>query len=385
MLSTNLGMGGGAEEQVMFLSMGLRARGWVVRIVSLLPPSPLAPALEASDIPISSLGMRRAMPDPRAMARLIRELREFRPDVVHCHMPPANLLARAVRLLHPIPVVIGTLHSSTMGRVNGGSGRLREIAHGVTDRWSDMTTVICNQAQQGYVERGAVRSGKITVVHNGVNTVQYQPDPATRRRMRQDLNLDGFFVWLAVGRFNVAKAYPDMIRAFARIATRNCPPPVLCVCGQGPLEAGIRSLVHECGVAQQVRFLGLRPDIPRVMNAADGFVMSSHREGLPMVLLEASATGLPIVATAVGGNAEVVVDGKTGFIVPPGNVESLAGAMERLMNLPASERDAMAGAGRVHTREQFDVESILGHWERLYSQLIAQAAGSRKANHGERT
>ncbi|MGI8992321.1 MAG: glycosyltransferase [Bryobacteraceae bacterium] len=377
MLSTNLGKGGGAEEQVMLLSLGLRARGWCLKIVSLLPPSPLAPELEDSDIPIASLGMRPGIPDPRALFRLIRELREFRPDLVHCHMPQANLLARAVRPLHSIPVLIGTLHNLTMERVNGSSGRFLEIAHGLTDRLSDLTTVICGPGIQSYVKRGAVRSGRITVIHNGVNTANYQPNPATRDRTRRDLDVDGLFVWLAVGRFTLAKAYPDMICAWTRLLARTGKLTVLLICGQGPLEAEIRSLVRACGVENHVRFLGVRRDIPQIMNAADAFVMSSHLEGLPMVLLEASAAGLPIVATSVGGNPEIVVDGKTGFIVPPRNVESLAGAMERMMNLSASERNEMAGAGTAHARARFDVESILGQWEKLYSELIERNGGKK--------
>ncbi len=377
MLSTDLGKGGGAEEQVMLLSLGLRSRHWRVKIVSLIPPSPLSPELENSDIPIASLGMRRGIPDPRAMFRLIRELREFRPDVVHCHMPQANLLARAVRPFHPIPVVISTLHNMTMERVNGGSGRFLEIAHGLTDRLTDMTTVICNPGVQSYVERGAVRSGRITVVHNGVNTANYRPNPAIRQCTRRDLDVNGEFVWLAVGRLTPAKAYPDMIRAFSMVSGRSSKPTVLIICGQGPLEAEIRSLVGECGIGNRVRFLGLRRDVPELMNAADGLVMSSHLEGLPMALLEASATGLPIIATAVGGNPEAVVDGKTGFIVQPRDVESLAAAMERIMKLSSSERNRMAAAGTAHARERFDVENIVSHWERLYSELIVRAGKNR--------
>ncbi|MDQ6664136.1 MAG: glycosyltransferase [Acidobacteriota bacterium] len=377
MLSTSFGKGGGAEEQIMLLSLGLRARGWCLKIVSLIPPAPLWPELENSDIPIASLGMRPGIPDPRAIFRLIRELRAFRPDVVHCHMPQANLLARAVRLMHPIPVVIGTFHNSTMERVNGSSGRFLEIAHGLTDRFTDLTTVICNPGVQSYIERGAVRSGKITVVHNGVNTANYQQDAVGRRRMRREMGVDGLFVWLAVGRFTLAKAYPDMIRATAKMLARSGKPAVLLICGEGPLEAEIRSLVRECGVANCVRFLGLRQDIPQLMNAADGFVMSSRLEGLPMVLLEASSSGLPIVATSVGGNPEAVVDGKTGFIVPPRCIETLAAAMERIMNLSVSEREAMAGAGRAHAREKFDMEGILAHWEKLYTELARRASEKR--------
>lgn len=372
MLSTNLGKGGGAEEQVMLLSLGLRARGWCMKILSLLPPSPLSPELENSDIPITSLGMRRGVPDPRAIFRLIRELRAFHPDVVHCHMPQANLLARAVRPLQSIPAVISTLHSLTMERVNGSSGRCLEIAHGLTDRFSDLTTVICSSGVKSYVQGGAVRSGRITVVHNGVNTANYQPNPDTRQRMRRELGVDGLFVWLAVGRITPAKAYPDMIRAAARMFERSSKPAVVLICGEGPLEAEVRSLVRECGVEHRFRFLGLRRDIPQIMTAADAFVMSSHLEGLPMALLEASATGLPMVATSVGGNPEVIVDGKSGFIVQPRDVESLAAAMERMMNLSGSERKAMADAGRAHARERFDMERILDQWENLYYKLIAR-------------
>jgi hypothetical protein len=141
MVSTALGVGGGAEEQVMLLSLGLRGRGWGVKIVSLVPLSSLAPELTASDIALASLDMKPGIPDPRAMLGLIKELRSFQPDVVHCHMPQANLLARAVRPFQPFPVLISTLQNLTMERVNGGSGRFLELAHGWTDRFSDLTTV----------------------------------------------------------------------------------------------------------------------------------------------------------------------------------------------------------------------------------------------------
>jgi glycosyltransferase involved in cell wall biosynthesis len=372
MLSTALGMGGGAEEQVMLLSLGLRARGWEVKIVSLLPPGRLPAEFENSGIPVASLQMRRGIPDPRAIFRLTRELRSFRPQVVHCHMPQANLLARAARLLHPFPVLVSTLHNTTMERVNGGSGRFLEIAHGLTDRFTDLTTVICGPAVRGYVERGAVRSGKIEVYYNGVNTAQYQPDPEVRRQMRAALDLDGLFVWLAVGRFTLAKAYPTMIRAFAKTLERNLRPTVLLICGQGPLEPEVRALIRSCGIERHVRLLGIRPDIPRIMNACDGYVMSSNLEGLPMVLLQAAASGLPIAATSVGGNVEAVSDGKTGYLTPPGNPEALSAAMERIAKMSVEERDAMAGAARAHARANFDLQRILDRWEELYAGLIQQ-------------
>ncbi len=377
MLSTALGVGGGAEEQVMLLSLGLRARGWLVKIVSLLPLFPISAELEASDIPISSLGMTRGIPDPRAMFSLINELRSFHPDVVHCHMPQANLLARAVRPFCPFPVLISTLHNLTMERINGSSGRFLELAHRFTDRYSDLTTVICTPALHSYVARRAVPADKITVFYNGVDTRNFQADPTIRCQMRRDLQLgEETFAWLAIGRFERAKDYPNLIRAFAKVVSRTREKIVLLICGRGSLEDEIRAQVRACGLEERVRFLGVRRDIPAIMNAADAFVMSSYLEGLPMVLLQASSVGMPIVATDAGGNAEIVTHGVNGFIVPPRDDEALANALASVLSLPAAERALMAERGRQLARDKFEISGILDRWQALYSAQLAKKTGA---------
>jgi glycosyltransferase involved in cell wall biosynthesis len=370
MLSTALGVGGGAEEQVMLLSLGLRARGWQVKIVSLLPLHPVSAELEASDIPVCSLGMKRGVPDPRALPGLMRELRSFQPDIVHCHMPQANILARVVRPLCPFPVLVSTLHNLTMERVNGSSGRFLEMAHRWTDRYSDITTVICTPAVQSYVQNRAVPADKIAVLYNGVDTSKYQADSEVRRRLRNDLALGNKFTWLAIGRFERAKAWPNLIRAFAAVVKNTETEMSLLICGRGSLEQEIRAEVHKCGVDGQVQFLGVRRDIADVMNAADAFVMSSYLEGLPMVLLQASAVGMPIVATSVGGNAEIVLNGVNGFTVQPHSEDALTGGMESVMRLPEAERARMAERGRQLVREKFDLQAILDRWEALYLEQI---------------
>jgi glycosyltransferase involved in cell wall biosynthesis len=377
MVSTALGVGGGAEEQVMLLSLGLRTRGWEVKIVSLLPLFPLSAELEASDIPISSLGMKRGVPDPRAMLGLIKELRSFQPDIVHCHMPQANLLARAVRPFQPFPVLISTLHNLTMERINGGSGRFLELAHSWTERYCDLTTVICTPAVKSYIDCGAVDAKKIAVMYNGVNTQTFTSDPLTRRQIRRDLQLEDKFTWLAIGRFERAKAYPNLIRAFAQAARGSKRELTLLICGRGSLEEEVRAQVRACGLQDLVKFLGVRRDIPAVMNAADGFVMSSYLEGLPMVLLQASSVGMPIVTTDVGGNAEVVIDGVNGLVVPPGDDAALATAMKRILDLPDEERARMAERGRQMAREKFEIQRILDRWEALYDSLLMKKAGQR--------
>jgi glycosyltransferase involved in cell wall biosynthesis len=375
MVSTALGVGGGAEEQVMLLSLGLRARGWEVRIVSLVPLIPVSAELEASDIQLASLGMKRGIPDPRAMLSLIKELRGFQPDIVHCHMPQANLLARAVRPFQPFPVLISTLHNLTMERVNGSSGRFLELAHRWTDRFSDLTTAICNAAVNNYVQRGSVPAEKIAVFYNGVNTLDFQADAELRQEGRRTLGLEGEFAWLAIGRFERAKDFPNLIQAFKIVVEQAQQEVVLLICGRGSLENDIRAQVQACGIEERVRFLGVRRDIPRVMNAADGFVLSSYLEGLPMVLLQASSVGMPIVTTDVGGNAEVVIEGANGFVVPARDDRALARAMQRVLKLPDTERLRMSEFGRQLARENFEIERILDRWEALYREQMRRKSG----------
>lgn len=367
LLSTNMGMGGGAEEQVIQLAYAFKARGWDTRIVSMLPPSPMPADFAGRGIGLTDLGMRRGLPDPRAIFRLARLLREFRPDVVHSHMTHANLLARAVRLFQPFPVLICTLHALDMAGVERDRGAIFEFAHRLTEALTDRTTAICHAASDYYVRRRAVAADKMIVMPNGIDTDRFITGPETRDRMRQALGITGQFTWLAVGRLEQVKAYPTLLRAFARVADSSA---TLLICGQGSLAADLGALADELKIAARVRFLGLRADIPDVMSAADAFVMSSDSEGLPLVLLQASAAGLPIVSTDVGGAGEVVVDGATGYLVPAGNPAALARAMDRMAALPQVDRAAMGRAGRARVQTMFQAQRIVDRWERLYRQLL---------------
>lgn len=174
---------------------------------------------------------------------------------------------------------------------------------------------------------------------------------------------------MLIGRFEAAKDYPNMLQAFRTVAAKR-PDTVLLLVGQGSLLEVTKKLADELGLEDKVHFLGVRRDIPELMNVADAYVMSSAWEGLPMVLLEAGACGLPIVATGVGGNAEVVLNDKTGYIVPPRNTEALAAAMAKLMALPEAERKMMGQAGRAHVETNYSLDRVVDQWEALYRELL---------------
>jgi glycosyltransferase involved in cell wall biosynthesis len=364
-LSTTMGMGG-ADQQLLTLAEGLKAHGHEVMIVSMTPLGPMGLEARAMGIPTESLGIKRGVPDPRGLVRLARLVRGWRPDVLHSHMVHANLLARAVRLVAPVPALVSTIHSIYDG------GRVRMAAYRLTNGLVDQMTIVSQTAADRFIAERIIPSRLLRVLPNSVDTERFRNVPSgTRESLRGELGLDGRFAWLAVGRFEVAKDYPNMLRAFARVHERH-PDAVLLLVGRGSLQPETEALSQALGLAGRVRFLGVRRDVPAVLTAADGYMMSSAWEGMPIVLLEAAAAGLPIVATRVGGNQEVVIDDESGFLVPPRNHEALADAMLRLMSLPESERRRMGDRGADHVRAHYGVSQAVQRWEELYGEVLAR-------------
>ena len=232
-----------------------------------------------------------------------------------------------------------------------------------------MTTNVSRAAVERYIRVGAAPKNKIMFMPNGIDTAKFKPNKAAGKRLRNELGVDNYFVWLAVGRFEEAKDYPNMLRAFKMIVSKKSNV-VLLLVGQGSLLEEVKKLGSELKLEDKVRFLGVRRDVPDLMNAADAYVMSSAWEGMPMVLLEAGACGLPIVATDVGGNIEVVLNDKTGFIVPPYNSEALAQAMEKMMALPQEKRLEMGKAGRTYIEANYSLEHVVDQWVALYMELL---------------
>jgi glycosyltransferase involved in cell wall biosynthesis len=364
-LSTSMGMGG-ADKQLLSAAQELRSRGHEVLIVSLTSLGPMGLEARSIGLPTESLKMRRGVPDPRGMARLVQLVRAWKPDVLHSHMVHANLMARALRLLVPLPVMIGTIHNIHE------AGRLWMTAYRLTNRLVDQMTIVSQAAADRFIREGIVPRGLLRVIPNGVDPEQFRNIPAdAREALRRSLGVEREFAWLAVGRFEIAKDYPNMLRAFARVREQH-PQAVLLLVGRGSLQAETQELARTLGLGQGVRFLGVRQDVPELMSAADGYVMSSAWEGMPMVLLEAAAAGLPIVATRVGGNQEVVKNEETGFLVPPRDPEALGRALLRLMGLTEAQRHTMGERGREHVRAQYGLGRVAEQWENLYREVLAR-------------
>lgn len=369
---------GGAETQVVRLAIELAKRGWLVKVVCMIDPTAYAGQLAEQNIEVASLGMPRGVPDPRALWRLRRIVKSFRPDVVHSHMVHANLLGRFTRLICRMPALISTAHNLQERSEKGGATWHKELLYRLTDFLADRTTIICGAAFDRYVRVGAVPAKKLELVPNGIDTRRFTPSPEAREATRNSLDVGRKFVWLAVGRLVEQKNYSGLLRALAMLPGGDW---VVLIAGDGPLRERLQSECEQLGLTDRVTFAGADENIWRLYNAADALVMSSHYEGLSIALLEAASMGLPAVVTDVGGNGEAVVDGQTGYVVEPNNPRRLAEAMQTLQSAPASVRRSFGHAARQHCVKTFRLETIIDRWIDLYSRYLSSRPVSQ-SEHG---
>ena len=350
---------GGAEQQVISLARGLTLRGWKVSVIALSGSGGDAVSkLTAMGIGFRSLRMRKGLADPRGWIRLHSWMTKNRPDVVHAHLPHAALMARWSRLGSPVRALIDTIHSPATGRP------VRKLCYRVTAAIPNLVTAVSNTVAESWLTSGALNDTNLAVIPNGVDASQWKPDDNIRTAMRRDLHLSDKFLWLAVGRLDPVKDHATLLRAFSRLSTDAR----LVIAGTGPLQNQLNLLANELGIGDRVQFLGFEPHVVRWMRAADGFVLSSHCEGLPLALIEACASELPSVITGIAGALEVLPDPLRTSSVPVQDADALAEAMNCVMRMPASERRDRGRFARESIAERFSLDAVLDQWEALYSE-----------------
>lgn len=363
LLITGLGLGG-AEVQVVNLARAFSRMSHDVRVISMTPSGIHAEELRQEAIPYTCLGMRRGLPDPRGIHRLRAVLKARPPDVLHSHMVHANLLARATRVLHRIPVLVCTAHNTFEG------GRWREHAYRFTDSLADVTTNVSQAALTRYLRIKAITAARARYVPNGIDLTRLEP-PSRERRLdvRRSLGVSSEWCWLWAGRMVREKNPCGAVEAFA-VVRHVRPEARLWLVGDGPEAPRVRERVARLGLSESVACLGVRRDVAALMSAADGLVCSSDVEGLPMVLLEAAGSGLPIVTTSAGGCGEAVADGRTGRVVE--RPQLLPSAMLSVMALDRAALSRMGEAARAHVREHYSLPVVAGQWIQLYAELMGR-------------
>ena len=352
---------GGAERQLILLAKGLRKRGWQVSVVALSGTGGTAATeLTAHGVQFLSLGMRKGLAGPSGWIHFHLWLRRNRPDVVHAHLPHASWFDRWSRLARPVRVMVDTLHSSSTGTLG------RRLGYRCSNWLPDKVTAVSHAVAGTHLAAAMVGEDKLIVLPNGVDVEEWRPDPLARSAARREFRLDDEFLWFAAGRLDTVKDYPTLLKAMVGVPE----PARLVIAGAGPLENELRRLSKDLGLESRVRFLGFEPDVRRRMQAADGFVLSSRMEGLPMSLLEAAACAVPAVATDVHGTREAILDGQTGWLASAGSPHALRDSMSLMMQTPWQKRKAMGECARQSVIEHFSLDAVLDRWEALFTDLL---------------
>lgn len=352
---------GGLERMVIDLVTMQQRQGHRCQVVCLFEPGALAHELGEQGIPVQACGKRRGA-DLRAMARLRRALSAHATEVLHTHNAVAHYHAVWASRGLAIRRVLNTRHG--MG-ANRRSGRREWLYRRALAR-TDAVATVCEAARDDAVRRGIVPPEKARVVPNGIRVEQFQPASAGHRlRVRQALGLAPQTRLIgSVGRLNWTKDQASLIRAFGMLRQRVADA-VLVLIGDGELRAELEQCAAAEGVGDRVRFLGDRSDVRDLLPGLDLFALSSLSEGYSMALLEACASALPIVATAVGGNGEIVRDGISGRLVPAGDTAALAGAMIALLEAPSSAW-ALGAQARAWVEAEGSLESMAARYAALY-------------------
>jgi glycosyltransferase involved in cell wall biosynthesis len=346
---TSLGMGG-AERQVLALAARMAERGHAVAIMVLRPQ---VSEEWPTALDVIHLDMRRNPVSVIAgMMRGRRFMKGFRPELIHSHSFHANFVARLLGFSTQA-MVISTVHNVYEG------GWHRMFLYRLTDFLSVRTTAVSTAAAERFVRLKAVPKRKCVVITNGIDTAEFAPDTERRLHMRTAMSAGENFIWLTAGRIAPAKDIPNLLGAFALVRAAH-PTAKLWIAGEGePIAA-----------QENVIWVGLRRDLPALLEAADGFVLASAWEGMPLVVGEAMAMEKPVVATDVGGVRELTGDAAT--LVPAKDSHALAEAMITSMQTPLADRQNLGRAARSRIVTGFSIDARVDRWEQLYQSLLAR-------------
>ena len=335
----------------------IRARGH--EVIGACAEGPLLDIPRREGFRVAGLPLARTLSPVahwRAYQALLHLFRTERPDLVHAHMPLSGFLARMAAWRAGVPRIACTCHGFWFNY----KGNLARQVAGFLMEWAAarVTSVFLTVSDEEAADaRRLWISRRAVSVRNGRDPAIFHPDTAVRQRLRAEFGVPADMVVItAVSRLVRHKGYPELAAAM-----REVPNAALWVVGER-LESDrgddMVELLRAAGLGARLRLLGYRDDVAAILTASDIFVLPSHFEGLPMSVIEAMLSGLPVVATDVRGPREQVVDDITGLLVPPGAIEPLAAALRRLTG-DAATRLAMGAAGRIRALDLYDEAKVL--------------------------
>jgi L-malate glycosyltransferase len=358
----------GAEVLASALSRRLRDRYRFV-FLCLDGVGPLGEQL--ADEGFAVLDLKRRPGLDLSVARRIRQaVVDHRIDLLHAHQYTPFFYAALSRRLSTSPPILFTEH----GRHYPDQRKIKRIlANRLLLKSSDRVTAVGRFVKRALIDNEGIAQSRIEVIHNGIDPADFPAaDPDSRARARATLGIDESCpLIMQVARFHPVKDHDTAVRAFA-LVTEKISNARLCLIGDGEQRQALEAMSAELAIHDHVLFTGVRADVTDLLPAADLFVLSSLSEGISVTLLEAMAVGLPIVATEVGGNPEVVEHDVTGLLSPRSDFRALAENLTALLQDPA-RRKAFGDAGRARLLERFTQDRMHRGYINLYAKLLGQS------------
>jgi glycosyltransferase involved in cell wall biosynthesis len=342
-------------------------------VISMAAVGKIGDKLRALGIPLESLNMRRGIPNPVALMRLIRRLRYQKPDLVHTWMYHADLMGGVAARLAGVPALAWCIRNSTLAPDYNTSLTLAVVkasaflSHRVPDR-----ILCCSEAARRIHVAWGYAPEKMVVVPNGFDIARFKPDPNARLSVRKELGLllETPLVGL-IGRWDQQKNHEGFFDAAAVLHFRR-PEVHFLLAGHGIDRSNqtIERFLAANGLTSVTHLLGLRDDIPRLMAALDVLATSSaYGEAFPNVVGEAMASGVPCAVTDVGDSAYIV--GDTGRVVSSGDMEGLAHAIDSLLEMPAEASRILGARARARVAKHFEIGKIVRQYEAFYEKLAS--------------
>jgi glycosyltransferase involved in cell wall biosynthesis len=338
---------GGLERFAIDLAIAHREAGNRSAIFCLKQRGALAGQPEAAGVPVEALGKPGGLHLP-TLFKLRRALLRHQANVIHAHNPGVHHYAALAAKLAGVPVVVNTRH----GVSSSTGARYNERYFRAVLRWTDKVIYVSRDSERYYTGAGIVPAAQGLTIWNGIPLARFLATPRPPRR--------GPIRLVTMGRLVPVKNHALLLESFAQIEGAE-----LRIWGEGPLRAGLETLITRLGLGGRAFLPGHTSDSPAALADADAFVFSSTMEGLPMVILEALAAGLPIISTPVGGVPEVAPEGEVAWYAEPANYAATLRAA-----LASGELESRGRRARELAIANYSIEAVQEKHESLFRQLL---------------
>jgi glycosyltransferase involved in cell wall biosynthesis len=368
---------GGAQENTLFTAERLDPERYRVEVLSGPQTGSEGSLIEEArqrgiELTIEPHLLRQISPsnDLRALQDMSARMRQERYTIVHTHSSKAGILGRLAARRAGVPIIVHTIHGWSFHEFMSPLVRWTYI---FLERWmasfSDALIVVAERDRQKGLQAGIGRPEQYRRIRSAIPLEEFEPACYDCQEVRRELGIPAEAVVVGnVGRFSAQKNPLDWARAAGQIG-RACPQAWFLLVGDGSLRPEVEAELRSQGLAERARLTGLRRDPARMMAAMDIFMLTSLWEGLPRVVPQALAMGLPVLANHADGTSEAIQDGETGYLVQAGQVEEMAARAIDLVK-DAGLRRKMGGQGQVFARQEFDLRTMIAQIETLYQNLL---------------